>query len=61
MNVEFKKADEAFHAHLDVCAQCENHPFELCGTGARLLFEILKTMSPEEWSKRIKQCPGVVA
>lgn len=26
-----------FHAHLDVCEQCANHPFELCGEGARLL------------------------
>jgi len=26
-----------FHAHLDECAQCRNHPFGLCPTGARLL------------------------
>jgi len=28
-----------FHAHLDVCSQCENHPFSLCSVGARLLKE----------------------
>ncbi len=27
----------AFHAHLDACAQCENHPFALCEVGALLL------------------------
>lgn len=26
-----------FHAHLDACAQCANHPFELCPEGAKLL------------------------
>jgi hypothetical protein len=26
-----------FHAHLDVCQQCANHPFELCKAGAELL------------------------
>lgn len=26
-----------FHAHLDVCKQCANHPFELCKVGAELL------------------------
>lgn len=27
----------AFHEHLDECAQCRNHPFDLCGVGATLL------------------------
>lgn len=26
-----------FHAHLDECEQCRNHPFDLCGLGAVLL------------------------
>lgn len=26
-----------FHAHLDVCSQCRDHPFGLCRTGASLL------------------------
>ena len=26
-----------FHAHLDVCYQCRNHPMNLCPTGAVLL------------------------
>jgi 8-oxo-dGTP pyrophosphatase MutT (NUDIX family) len=28
---------EQFHAHLDVCRQCREHPFALCSTGGRLL------------------------
>jgi hypothetical protein len=28
---------EAFHAHLDACAQCREHPFALCEVGAVLL------------------------
>lgn len=32
------KIDE-FHAHLDICSQCRNHPFGLCSTGAKLLKE----------------------
>lgn len=30
---------DRFHAHLDVCSQCRNHPFGLCSVGARLLRE----------------------
>lgn len=26
-----------FHAHLGVCEQCRNHPFDLCPVGAVLL------------------------
>lgn len=28
---------DAFHAHLDECQQCANHPFALCAEGAKLL------------------------
>jgi hypothetical protein len=30
-------AADNFHAHLDVCEQCREHPFDLCRTGADLL------------------------
>ena len=30
---------DMFHAHLDICSQCENHPFDLCPIGAMLLRE----------------------
>lgn len=30
-------ATRAFHAHLDACQQCREHPFDLCSTGAVLL------------------------
>ena len=26
-----------FNAHLDICEQCERHPFNLCHEGAKLL------------------------
>lgn len=28
---------DAFHAHLDACAQCERQPFALCSVGLQLL------------------------
>lgn len=28
-----------FYSHLNKCAQCRNHPFELCEDGAELLKE----------------------
>lgn len=28
---------ELFHAHLDACTQCREHPFDLCSVGAPLL------------------------
>jgi hypothetical protein len=30
---------DAYHRHLDACAQCRNHPFNQCAVGARLLRE----------------------
>jgi hypothetical protein len=30
------RVDE-FHAHLDVCEQCRNHPFKLCAEGQKVL------------------------
>jgi hypothetical protein len=31
-----KTTVEAFHAHLDKCAQCRHHPFDLCPIGGGL-------------------------
>lgn len=33
-----------FHAHLDACAQCREHPFDLCREGAAIL---TGTFAPE--------------
>ncbi len=33
------EAGTAFHAHLDVCEQCREHPFDMCAVGNRLLRE----------------------
>lgn len=30
---------DKFHAHLDICKQCREHPFNLCAEGSRVLFE----------------------
>jgi len=35
---------DAFHAHLDACSQCRDHPFALCLVGLRLLFAIVAAM-----------------
>jgi hypothetical protein len=43
MPVSVKEQAEAFHAHLDVCKQCANHPFDLCLTGQ----EIMRRFLPE--------------
>jgi hypothetical protein len=32
-----REAADKFHAHLDVCPQCADHPFHLCAEGHRLL------------------------
>lgn len=29
--------EEKFYAHLDLCEQCREHPFELCAVGDRLI------------------------
>lgn len=29
-----------FHHHLDRCAQCRNHPFNLCAEGTRLIDQL---------------------
>lgn len=33
-------AADNFHAHLDVCPQCEGHPFQLCAAGQALLLAV---------------------
>ena len=43
-------AADAFHSHLDVCVQCEEHPFQLCRLGDKLLRSIVP---PEETSKTV--------
>ncbi len=40
-------AADAFHAHLDVCAQCANHPFQLCPVGAALLVATAQKPKPK--------------
>ena len=37
MMMMFAPDPEKFHAHLDKCKQCEEHPFNLCSIGCRLL------------------------
>lgn len=35
---------DAFHAHLDVCKQCREHPFELCAEGRKRLLKFAETV-----------------
>lgn len=37
---------EKFHAHLDLCEQCREHPLDLCEAGARLLTAAGRSVSP---------------
>ncbi len=49
-------AIDAFHAHLDKCARCENEPFNLCREGAKLLYATApkRTISPRvDWDNGI--------
>ena len=36
---------DKFHEHLDNCAQCRDHPFALCKTGAELLSKVAGSRS----------------
>lgn len=44
--IVYQKIDK-FHAHLDICSQCRNHPFDLCSIGARLLIDAATTADGE--------------
>jgi hypothetical protein len=48
---ESEADDNVFHKHLDVCSQCEEHPFDLCREGARLL-EVAGAKAAEELRSR---------
>lgn len=37
----------AFHAHLDVCGQCRDHPFDLCHVGVPLLQAVAPSADKE--------------
>lgn len=37
---------DAYHAHLDACQWCLNHPFALCGSGAELLAAVPLVRKP---------------
>jgi hypothetical protein len=39
---------EPFHAHLEVCAQCRDHPFDLCPTGATAIRVQASLMNPQK-------------
>ena len=51
---EVRERIDKFHAHLDVCRQCERHPFDLCSTGAKLLKEAAQSVEEKEQSGRDK-------
>lgn len=38
-NEESSPMNQDFQAHLDICAQCFNHPLELCPLGGSLLYQ----------------------
>lgn len=42
---------DVFHAHLDKCAQCREHPFSLCKEGERLLMQAATGIDPAHAAK----------
>jgi len=48
---------DEFHAHLDACKQCREHPFDLCVVGGRLLVEAAGPSRPFSMSGRIASEP----
>ena len=59
----YKRIDK-FHAHLDACSQCRNHPFGLCTVGATLLKEAATGPSGEHcfdctWWELLEEDPEV--
>lgn len=50
-----------FHAHLDVCEQCRNHPFNLCRKGYVLLVAAAAVSQPTGASLSISASKGVDA
>ncbi len=36
----FEELTVKFHAHLEGCNQCRNHPFNLCNTGAGIMQQV---------------------
>jgi hypothetical protein len=61
MGTEPNKFGDTFHAHLGVCEQCADHPFDLCPTGALLLRSsateaMVKGETFAEWSTGQRHC-----
>jgi hypothetical protein len=44
---------EKFHAHLDLCPQCREHPLELCASGHRLLLDMAGPSKPYSMSSSV--------
>lgn len=51
-----QKQIDVFHQHLDECEQCENNPFGLCETGAKLLH---RAAGVEYKSRKVTFCNEV--
>lgn len=47
---QWHRAVQEFHAHLDACEQCREHPFNLCPEGEKLLHQAGQTIL---WSHRL--------
>ena len=50
---------DEFHAHLDACKQCREHPFDLCVVGGRLLVESAGPSRPFSMSSRVATEPAL--
>jgi len=53
-------AADKYHAHLDVCHQCQHYPFEQCPTGAALLVEVAREFAKDPKIRGLAKGLGVV-
>lgn len=50
--------NDAFHRHLDQCAQCRDHPFGLCQDGAILLRAAGIEAQQNEQKSQVREFPA---
>jgi len=48
---------DRFHAHLDICEQCREHPFQLCPTGVLLITSAVADLAVEATKGREEAKP----
>lgn len=55
----FHQQSDRFHEHLDVCKQCEEHPFDLCPTGQKIMADLAKSLEGKHDDDEVQQGAGL--